>query len=88
MIHAASHSKNPAIVGSARSKKTLDSEGFSQMFEDLSDTVSRLCDEMHRGIAWAKPNPENKNSACKHCEYAAICRAADAEQKGDGNERT
>ena len=88
VVHAASHSKNPAIVGSARSKKTLDSAGFSQMFEDLSNTVSRLCDEMHRGIAWAKPNPENKNSACKYCEYAAICRAADAGQKGDGNERT
>ena len=85
LLHAATHSKNPAIIGSSRAKKTLDAAGFAQMFRDLNDTVTRLCDEMHRGVATARPNPESKNSPCTHCEYAAICRAADFNGKGEDN---
>ena len=46
VLHAASLSGDPAIIGSPRSKKTLDKDGFDVMFSDLCDTVSRISGEM------------------------------------------
>ena len=85
LLHETSHSADPAIVGSARSKAiTLtDAESFQRMFEDLSRTVSRLSGEMSRGLATAAPNPNAKQSPCQYCRFAAICRTAGLHNKDE-----
>lgn len=85
LLHETSHSADPAIVGSARSKAiTLtDAESFQRMFEDLGKTVSRLSGEMSRGLASAAPNPNAKQSPCQYCRFAAICRTAGLHNKDE-----
>ena len=83
LLHAASHSANTAIVGSKRSKKTLSREEFEDMFEELDSTISRLSSEMSEGKASAHPNTYGTQDPCKLCAFAAVCRAAQKETKGE-----
>jgi ATP-dependent helicase/nuclease subunit B len=83
VLAAASHKADPAIVGSARSKKTLDAIGFEEMFRDLDDTITSLCTEMRAGNATARPNQYGDHDPCKYCGYAAVCRAAQTKQEGE-----
>ncbi len=80
--YAASHAANPAIVGSPRSKRTLDAQGFDTLFSDLEDTICRLTDEMKGGVATARPNKQSNRIACEYCRFAAICRVSQKERKG------
>ena len=84
VLHAASFSGDPAIIGSPRSKKTLDEDGFEAMFSDLCDTVSRISGEMKGGLASARPNKHAPRVACEYCQFSAICRVAQKELKGGG----
>ncbi len=83
VLAAASHSANAAIVGSAKSKKTLDAIGFEEMFRDLDTTISSLCTEMQAGRATARPNQYGDHDPCKYCAYTAVCRAAQVKEEGE-----
>lgn len=85
LLAAASRSANKDIVGTTKVKKHLDADGFDTLFADLSDTITRLCEEMKRGVATARPNPHKKTSPCEYCNYNAICRMGTVGAKGENN---
>ena len=53
------------------------------MFEELDSTISRLYSEMSEGKASAHPNTYGTQDPCKLCAFAAVCRAAQKETKGE-----
>ncbi len=79
LLDAISLSKSNAILGSPKTRKdrTLSKEGFTALFEELADTVSRIAGEMRSGAATVDPTEHNGKTTCKFCAYAAVCRAAD-----------
>jgi len=85
LLAAASHQADKEIVGTTKGKKHLNDEGFATLFADLSDTITRLCDEMRCGVATACPNPAKATSPCEYCKYNAICRTAKTGEKGDND---
>lgn len=83
LLAAASRSADHDIIGTTKGKKHLDGAGFAQLFTDLCDTVTRLCEEMKAGVATACPNRHKKTSPCDYCNYNAICRMGTVNGKGD-----
>lgn len=77
LLRAISRSKSTAILGApaTRSKKKTSPEGFATLFEELTDTVSRISREMKSGVAHAQPTDLRGRNACDFCGFAAVCRA-------------
>lgn len=79
LLNAISLSNNKDILGSEKTRKErmLSTKDFEALFEELTDTVSRIAGEMKSGAATIAPTTHNERTPCRFCAYAAVCRAAD-----------
>lgn len=51
-------------------------EDFNALYDELSETVGRIAQNMRRGLAVAKPLISGGKSPCNFCRYSRICRSA------------
>lgn len=60
----------------ADSKKNIvDSEGFSALYQNLCDTVTRISKDMRSGNAEVNSEKHGDDSPCEYCKLKAVCRA-------------
>ena len=85
VMAAATHSGSTAILGSAKSKRTLDEFGFLEMLHNLEQTLSYLDAAMKSGAASAVPCNHGNRKPCDYCRFAAICRTAKIHPKGESS---
>lgn len=75
--NALSHKGNTAMVGGkTRAMTALSPEGFSAIFDQLTDTVVRISGDMKSGRASAEPQTHDTRVPCSVCRFAAVCRVA------------
>ncbi len=61
-------------AGSERS--TVGEDGFTELYRELCDTVTRISRDMRSGSADATPEKKGGRSPCEYCKMKAVCRTS------------
>ncbi len=79
VINAVSRSSNMRyLMASSKKKSIVSSEGFEQLYSQVSDILTSIGNEIVSGNACAIPKKGTK--VCNYCRFADICRAAKKEK--------
>lgn len=80
IINAISHSgHNRYLMSSSKKRSTVTEEEFNVLFTQVNEVLTQIGNEIVSGNANAIPKEDS--DACKYCNYASICRAAQKKDK-------
>ncbi len=68
--------KKDGSLSAGSERSTADAEGFTELYSELCDTVTRISRDMRSGNAAVTPEKKGGASPCEYCKMRAVCRAS------------
>ena len=89
IMQAINHNLDPKIVskfktndeGEMIGKGLVNSNGFEEIYEMLSETIISVAESMKNGKANAIPLRKGEQAPCRYCKMKAVCRASACKSK-------
>lgn len=89
IMQAINHNLDPKIVskfktndeGEMIGKGLVNSNGFEEIYEMLSETIISVAESMKDGKANAIPLRKGEQAPCRYCKMKAVCRASACKSK-------
>lgn len=66
--------KKPGEINQKSLKYLFTEDSFCEIMKTVRGSVSKMADEIARGVAHANPRVEGRHSPCDWCEFKPVCR--------------